>query len=193
MTRVSMVPPPKDDPVLMAELERVGLNGDSIYNHRPSISVRLRDFYNSLAHEGTLPRRLQEIIRLRIAFHNQCKRCITVRYNEAIEDGVTEELVCSLEKPEEAPDLTDAERAALRFADRFATGHLSIDDAAYDDLRQYYSEAELFEIGLNCATCVGFGRLAATWFDSGDVPEAMFLQDEKGWAPWNVKERVVVP
>ena len=80
---------------------------------------------------------------------------MAIRYDEAVEDGVTEELVCSLERPAEADDLTDAERAALRFADLFATNHLAIDDAVYDDLRRYFTEGELVEIGLNCAIDVG--------------------------------------
>ena len=58
----------------------------------------------------------------------------------AIDDGLTEDAVCSLERPAEAPDLTEAERAALRFADLFATNHLSIDDGVYDDLRNHFSE-----------------------------------------------------
>ena len=40
-------------------------------------------------------------------------------------------------------DLTPAERAALRFADLFATNHLAIDDAVYDDLRLHFTEGEL--------------------------------------------------
>src|SRR6202000_1740076 len=79
-------------------------------------------FSAALPPGGTLSRRLAELIRLRIAFHNRCRSCMAIRYGEALDDGVTDDLVCSLEKPYDAPDLTDAERAALRFADLFAEG-----------------------------------------------------------------------
>jgi hypothetical protein len=79
--------------------------------------------------------------------------------------------VCSLERPAEAGDLSDAERAALKFADLFATNHLAIDDAAYDDLREHFTEDQLVALGLHCALCVGLGRLAATWHVVDDVPE----------------------
>jgi hypothetical protein len=108
---------------------------------------------------------------------------MAMRYSDAVNDGVTEELVCSLERPQEAEDLTPAERAALRFADLFATNHLAIDDAIYDDLRQYFTEEQLVEIGLNCAIDVGLGRLAATWKVTDDLPER-FQQQDTVVTPW---------
>jgi hypothetical protein len=118
---------------------------------------------------------------------------MAVRYRKAVDEGVSEELVCSLEQPEDAPDLTDAERAALRFADLFATDHLAIDDAVYDDLRQYYTEGELVEIGLNCALDVGVGRLTATWDVSDDLPEAFQLPYDERVTPWGTAEPLIVP
>jgi len=170
---------------------RVQLGVGGIMAHRPEISQKLGELTNAINHSGTLSRRLIELIRLRIAFHNQCRSCMAIRYAEAVSDGVSEELVCSLEKPEEAEDLTPAERAALRYADLFATNHLAIDDAVYDDLRQYFSEGELVEIGLNCAIDVGVGRLAATWAVVDDLPER-FRDDGAVLTPWG-GESVVVP
>jgi len=170
---------------------RVQLGVGGIMAHRPEISQKLGELTNAINHSGTLSRRLIELIRLRIAFHNQCRSCMAIRYAEAVSVGVSEELVCSLEKPEEAEDLTPAERAALRYADLFATNHLAIDDAVYDDLRQYFSEGELVEIGLNCAIDVGVGRLAATWAVVDDLPER-FRDDGAVLTPWG-GESVVVP
>src|ERR1700760_4705215 len=107
---------------------------------------------------GTLSPRLLELVRLRIGSHNQCESCMPVRHESAIDDGLTEDAVCSLERPADAPDLSDAERAALRFADLFATNHFAIDDTVYDDLRRHFSEDELVELGVHCAIAVGIGR-----------------------------------
>ena len=142
-----------------------------ILSHRPQAADAMRAFARALAKGSTLGPRLTELVRLRIAFHNQCRSCMAVRYQYAIDDGLSEDLVCSLEKPMDAPDLTDAERAALHFADLFATDHLSIDDGVYDDLRQYFDEGELVELGLLCAYCVGIGRLVATWQVTDALPE----------------------
>lgn len=114
---------------------------------------------------------------------------MAVRYRKAVDEGVSEELVCSLERPMDAPDLTDAERAALRFADLFATDHLAIDDAVYDDLRQHFDEGELVDLGLLCAYCVGIGRLVATWRVTDDLPERFRGDDIV--TPWGPDALVV--
>jgi AhpD family alkylhydroperoxidase len=139
---------------------------------------------DALRTKGTIGQRTMELIRLRIAFHNQCRSCMAVRHPESVDDGLTEELVCSLEQPDESPDLADGERAAPRFADLFATDHLRIDDGVYDELRRYYTEDQRVEIGLICAISVGIGRLAATWHVIDHVPDA--LQAPGRVAPWNI-------
>jgi alkylhydroperoxidase family enzyme len=162
----------------------INLDVGAILAHRPEVSVALGAAMDALRATGTVGQRTFELIRLRIAFHNQCRSCMAVRYPESLDDGLTEELVCSLEQPDESPDLTDGERAALRFADLFATDHLRIDDTVYDELRMYYSEDQLVEIGLICAISVGIGRLAATWHVVEHVPDE--LQAPGRVAPWNI-------
>jgi AhpD family alkylhydroperoxidase len=179
-------PAPTDDPATRIQYTIAGITA-----HRPDVSAGIGAAMKALATSGTLGSRLVELIRLRIAFHNQCRSCMAMRYSNAVDDGVSEELVCSLERPEEAEDITDAERAALRFADLFATNHLAIDDGVYDDLRRYFTEAELVEIGLNCALDLGMGRLAATWQVTDDLPER-FRTRNGVVTPWG-GDGVVVP
>jgi AhpD family alkylhydroperoxidase len=169
----------------------INLDVGAILAHRPDVAAGISAAMDALRANSTIGQRSFELIRLRIAFHNQCRSCMAVRYSNAVDDGVSEELVCSLERPEEGDDLTRAERAALRFADLFATNHLAIDEAVYDDLRQYFTEGELVEIGLNCAIDVGVGRLAATWHVTDDLPER-FRDTDGVITPWG-GEVVVVP
>ena len=107
---------------------------------------------------------------------------MSLRYQSAVDDGLTEAVVCSLERPAEAPDLSAAERSALHYADLFATDHLSIDDSVYAELRQHFTEDELVELGVHCAYAVGFGRLTATWNATEDLPEGFVAAGRV--APW---------
>ncbi|KUI12290.1 carboxymuconolactone decarboxylase [Mycobacterium lehmannii] len=177
---------PTDD---LGQGDRINLGVASILGHRPDVAAALGSLRAALQSSGTLSPRLVELVRLRIAFHNQCRSCMSVRYQSAVDAGLTEEAVCSLERPEEADDLSDAERSALRFADLFATDHLAIDDAVYDDLRRHFTEEELVELGVHCAYAVGMGRLAATWAVTDDVPSA-FRSAKTTAAPW-ISEGVV--
>jgi AhpD family alkylhydroperoxidase len=192
MARIAPVEMPGIDTGDLDQAQRVQVGVGGIIMHRPDIATALGSVTDAINHRGTLPRRLVELIRLRIAFHNQCRSCMAIRYEEAVQDGVTEALVCSLERPAEAGDLTDAERAALRFADLFATNHLAIDDAVYDELRRYFTEGELVELGLNCAIDVGVGRLTATWDVTDDLPDAFRVSYSETATPWQTETPLIV-
>ncbi|HJU46831.1 MAG TPA: carboxymuconolactone decarboxylase family protein [Gaiellaceae bacterium] len=152
--------------------------------HRPAAAQAVRDLAMALNDESTLPPRLVELVRIRIAFHNQCRSCMATRYTDGIDAGVTEELVCSLERPLEADDLSDAEKAALRYADLYATNHLAIDDAVYASLREHFDEGELVELAMRCAHMVGFGRMVATLAVTDDLPERFLEHREGPYTPW---------
>jgi alkylhydroperoxidase family enzyme len=166
----------------MTPQDRLDAQSSRILAHRPEMADALNGLIAALLGDsGTLPRRLTELVRLRIAFWNQCRSCMSVRYDPG---AVSEELVCSLERPEEAEDLTDAEKAALRFADLMATNHLAIDETVYDDLRRHFTEGELVELGLHCAEYVGYGRMAATWALHEHLDGRYRAPREESYTPW---------
>jgi AhpD family alkylhydroperoxidase len=157
--------------------------------HCPDQVLGMMQFAGALKVHRQLPEKLVELVRLRVAFFNQCRSCMAIRYTDALEDGVTEDLVCSLERPQEAENLTPAEKAAIRYGEAMATDHLRIDEAMYADLRKHFSESEIVELGMTCAFFVGFGRLAATLHMVEELPDA--FRQEGVVAPWG-EERVIV-
>jgi AhpD family alkylhydroperoxidase len=170
--------------------DRINIGVAGIMSRLPDVAAAVGGVTTAVRETGCLSPRLMELVRLRIAFHNQCRSCMSIRYQSAIDDGLTEDAVCSLERPAEAPDLTDAERSAVRFADLFATNHLAIDDSVYDDLRKHFSEDQLVALGLHCALCVGLGRLAATWHVVDDLPEDLRTDSDTPLAPWSANSVV---
>lgn len=157
-----------------------------IYAQRPELAEQFVAFGQFMREHHILPARLLELIRLRVAFHNQCRSCMAVRYGYGIEDGLDEDLVCSLERPEEAPDLSDAERAAIAYADRLATNHHAITDATFDELRRHFSEAEIMELCFHVALYVGFGRMAMSLDMTDDLPDA--YREDGTITPWRQDE-----
>jgi AhpD family alkylhydroperoxidase len=155
-----------------------------IYAHRPALASAYATYMAELRRPGLLSRRLVELVRLRVAFHNQCRSCMAVRYSDGAADGVDEALVCQLADPADAPDLDDADRAALRFADLMATDHLSIDDAVFATLREHYSEAEIVELGMNVAAFVGYGRLSMAMDMVDELPDRYRSRSGALVTPW---------
>ena len=160
------------------------LRPTSIRAHHPELAKAFVRFGAALKLHSVLSARLRELVRLRIAFHNQCRSCMAMRYADAVDAGVTEDLVCSLEQPQDAADLTAAERLALRYADLLATNHLQVDDLLYGQLKQHFTEMELVELGSVCAVCIGFGRLSATWNMTEDLPQRFRETGDAPVTPW---------
>jgi len=165
--------------------QRVAVGSMVGWARRPDVAITFIEFQRSLDAATTLSPRLLELVRLRVAFHNQCRSCMAVRSSRAVDDGVDSNAVCSLQRPYEAPDLSDDEKVALKYADLMANDHLSADDATFDDLRAHFTENEIVELGIHVGICVGFGRLAATWDLVEDLPDE--LRTDADVAPWLVE------
>lgn len=196
MSRISKIEPADWDADLRRqfhadEATELELGLMRMFAHRPAIAKGIVALGSGIKADMSLSPRLVELVRLRIAFHNQCRSCMAIRYQEAVDAGVSEELVCSLEKPMEAPDLTAAEKAALAYGDRFATDHLSINDAMFDDLHRHFTEQQLVELGVWVAFCVGFGRLGAVWDMTEELPTAYQDKSAGPVTPWSGEPVVV--
>jgi alkylhydroperoxidase family enzyme len=195
MARISMLTPEQLDPELRRDTRAdvrtpVELGTTRILGHQPEMAKGLRTFTRALKEHRTLPDRLIELVRLRIAFHNQCRSCMAIRYPDALDDGLTQDLVCSLERPMEADDLDERERMAIRYGELFATNHLALDDDFHGRMCELFTEPEIVELGLNVALFVGIGRLSATWDMVEDLPERYREPGEV--TPWGGDDALVV-
>ena len=157
----------------------------------PEALLAMFGMQGSWAKTTTLPRRLREVVRLRVAFHNQCRSCMAIRYQSAVDDGLTEGVVCSLEKPEEARDLTPQEKAAIAYADQQSLNHFSVNDETFAELRKHFTERQIIELGLHVASCIGFGRFAATLHMVESLPDSYKADDGEKRAPWRDGQMVV--
>jgi AhpD family alkylhydroperoxidase len=187
VSRIEKLAPDQWDARLVAAIQPNNLTDleqglTRYFAHCPEQALGLMGFGGALKRNRTLPERLVELVRLRVAFFNQCRSCMAIRYSDAVADGVTEGLVCSLERPQEAENLSASEKAAIRYGELMATDHLAIDDTVYADLRQHFTEAQIVELGMTVAFFVGFGRLAATWHMVEELPEA--FKTAETIAPW---------
>jgi alkylhydroperoxidase family enzyme len=187
MTRIPPAPKEQYEPLVGAGAPL----RQQVFAQAPELIGPYLEFMTALRTRGRLPGRLIELLRLRVAFHNQCRSCMALRYSTAIDDGLTEGLVCSLERPADAPDLSEAEKAALAYAELLATDHLAITDATFDALRRHFDDAETMEICLQVATFVGYGRMSASLDMTDDLPEE-YADADAEIAPWRNAPAAVV-
>ena len=175
--------------------DRVQLAFDGIMRHVPEAQRHLIATKAAAKHGGTLSQRLVELVRIRMAYWTQCRTCMTIRFEEGLEDGLDQTAVCALERPESTEHLREDERAAIRYTDMFANDWLAIDDKVFDDLRKHFTESEIVQLGLICALHLGTGRMMASYAVTEDLPAEM--QGESGvgrFKPWEVDiDALVLP
>jgi len=168
------------------EAERTLVTSDTLAELRPELLAGFGAFSKVMKDNRRLPDRLVELVRLRIAFRNQCRSCMSMRYGSAVDDGLTENMVCELETPEEAPDLTPAERAAVAFGDKFASNHLSITAADRLALTEHFTPEQVAELAMLAALFTGFGRLGAVLDTGESYPVGDRKADGTPLTPWGI-------
>lgn len=141
------------------------MTGDStamrVLAHRPEMLRSFVQFYWPLQTEGLLSRKLVELMRLAIAQINQCANCLAGRYEDSFEEGLTEELIAKLPVAETTPEFSEREKAAIRFAQKMASDHWSVDDDDFARLHASFTEHEVVELNMLVAQFIGIGRMFA--------------------------------
>lgn len=77
MPNMPDAPPESYEPIFGSETPR----NLRVYSHTPEMAKAFAALAGTATGPGTdLPDRLKELVRLRVAFHNQCCSCMAVRY-----------------------------------------------------------------------------------------------------------------
>ena len=164
MDIVEAVDPERLSPALREMYDatpRAGLKGFvQVMAHAERFHVEFSKLYASVRFENHLGHKLTELVRITVANTTRCPVCMAGRLPAAVDEGMTEELVCQLGAPDEG-DFTDAERAAIRFAHKFGNDHLSVDDDDKAALRAHFTDEQIVELAILCALCLGYGRFSA--------------------------------
>jgi len=187
MSRVPPAPAAQYEPLVGASAPL----RQQVYAQAAGIVGPYLTYMKALRENGTLSPRLVELVRLRVSFHNQCRSCMAIRYSHGLDGGLTDGLVCSLEKPQESDDLTPAEKAAIAFADKFATDHLAITDEMFAALYDHFTTQEVMELCFQVATFVGYGRMGAVLAMTDDLPSE-YSDPDAVLAPWRQAPQEIV-
>lgn len=140
-----------------------GLERERLLMMQPDVAIGMGAYAQAVYEKTSLAPRVREIARLRVAVANGCPVCLNTRSPKAEADGLGENgvqdvIACSIGEAPEIEGLTEQERLAGEFADRFATDHHSIDDAFMADVKRHFTDIEVIELTALCAMTVGNGR-----------------------------------
>jgi alkylhydroperoxidase family enzyme len=131
---------------------------DRVFGLRPDLYEPFRAFYAVFWTERLLDPVVLELCRLRVAQLLGCDSEQEVRYAPALDAGLTEEQIARLPDWPRDPTFTDAQRAALAFAEQFVLDPHGIDDDCRDAVIDHLERAGLVALCEALALFDGFCR-----------------------------------
>ncbi len=137
-----------------------GEGGDAVqlWSLRPEMGAAVQRLVDAAYNKSILPVRVREAARMRIAQLNDCTVCLAFRADTVKAQGLTEEFYCQVGIQDDGASFSPQERLAMEYAERFASDHLSIDDAFMDRMRESFSDPEILDLTICLSAFLGLGR-----------------------------------
>jgi AhpD family alkylhydroperoxidase len=129
--------------------------------HRPKMAVGMGALSEAVYGNSQLPVREREAARFTIALINDCLVCRDTRARDGASRGADESFYAEVTDWRASSALSERERAAAEFAERFALDHLAMDDEFWDRLHALFSDEELADLTICCGMFLGMGRTLA--------------------------------
>lgn len=124
-----------------------------VWAHRPAVAQAWLATLDQLHNHGILDARLRELVRLRISAFTTCRTCQVARKTGEVSEA---DVACL---SSDDARFSQAERAALRYAELFAADPLAIDETVFAELGRYFSTPAVVELNMFCALMLAGGRM----------------------------------
>jgi alkylhydroperoxidase family enzyme len=128
---------------------------------RPDMAVGMGALSDAVYTNTQLALREREAARWTIALINDCAVCQDTRARDAAAGHVDEGFYAEVADWRASDALTEREKLAAEFAERFALDHLAMDDAFWARLRAAFADDEIADLTMCCGMFLGLGRVLA--------------------------------
>jgi AhpD family alkylhydroperoxidase len=107
-----------------------------------------------------LDKKLLDLIRMRVSQMNGCAYCLDMHWKELRAEGETEQRMYSLDAWRESPYYSEAERAALAWAEAVTrVADTRVPDFEYEQARRQFDARQLADLTLAVVAINGWNRL----------------------------------
>jgi alkylhydroperoxidase family enzyme len=129
----------------------------------PPLTAAAGAYSSAVYEKSSLSLREFEAARTTMARINQCAICIDWRTardvpGRAVDPEIPESFYEQVGGSGNLDGLTDRERLAAEFAERYATDHLAMDEVFWDRLHAEFSDDELVDLALCVGSWLALGR-----------------------------------
>jgi AhpD family alkylhydroperoxidase len=130
-----------------------------LFTLNPDMGMVAAAFSGKVYEKSRLDIRERELVRMRIARINDCSVCLDTRTVDPAAAGLSEDLYRSIEDWRTLPGLTDRERVAVEYAERYALDHRNLDDDFWGRFRAHWSDEEILDLTVCISAFMAMGRI----------------------------------
>jgi alkylhydroperoxidase family enzyme len=159
--RISFVPLEMMDELMQQEMHRCATEGtprpesSAVRAHAPHAFWAFADSWKAIFYNGVCDHAIKDLCRVYISRTVKCEFCGNQRSQKASTAGLLEQQYDDLLNFEGSQMYDDRQKAALAYTEAIAW-RLDTDDEFWARMHQYFSEAELVELG--CFVALTFGQ-----------------------------------
>ena len=128
---------------------------------RPKMGMGMGALSEAVYGNTQLALRERESARWTIALINDCVVCQDTRARDAEAGGVDDGFYGEVTDWRNSTVMSEREKLAAEFAERFALDHQAMDDAFWSRLRAAYGDDEIADLTICCGMFLGMGRVLA--------------------------------
>ncbi|HET7522725.1 MAG TPA: carboxymuconolactone decarboxylase family protein [Acidimicrobiales bacterium] len=128
---------------------------------RPEIGAGMGALADAVYNHSKLGLREREAARWTIASINDCVVCRNTRAKRGAEAGIDEGFYGEVTDWRHSTALTQREKLAAEFAQRFALDHQAMDDTFWARLHEAFDDGEIADLVMCCGAWLGMGRMLA--------------------------------
>lgn len=131
---------------------------ERVWNLNPELGKAVLGLRYAVYHDSQLPVRIREGIRYIVADCNKCPICLSARDTDGDGRGLGQDFYKLVLENRHSPKFSGREQLAFEYAWRFCHDHFSISDELMAQLREAFTDREVFDICVITARHLGFGR-----------------------------------
>lgn len=114
--------------------------------HKPEILKTIGPFVSAVQKPDEIDQKLKERIILRVSKLNNSGYCCHAHEQISTNIGFTQEEIDEILSDPETADISERQKAALRYAEALTLSPGDIPDRIFKDLRKYFTESQIVEI-----------------------------------------------
>jgi len=114
--------------------------------HRPALLKTLGSLGQAVGGDSTIPKRLKELVTLKVSQLNGCRYCVAAHTGIARKLGVSDQELNALSNYQKSHAFSEKEKVALEYAEAVTKQVGNFSDQLFGRVKQHFDDGEIVEL-----------------------------------------------